>query len=153
MPRVKKYVDSVALNGVAVNYPQVVNGTWQVFDPSANAYIDTGINAQGNDGEQGEVPQFRISGRMLQYKFDTQIPSDWTDLYEFSAALTYTHNQNTPAAVWNIQHNLGGLPVTILAVDTSGDQIIGQMDIQASTINLLVYRFSEPLAGKAYIKF
>ncbi len=33
------YTDGVALNGVPVNYPKVVAGTWQVFDPVANAYI------------------------------------------------------------------------------------------------------------------
>jgi hypothetical protein len=115
------YTDSVALNGAPVKNPLIdpVTKHWMVFDPTANAYVDTGISAEG------EIP----------------------------AALVYTHTQATPAAVWLCQHNLGSLSVTILALDAAGDQIIGQMDAQASTINLLVYRFSEPLAGKAYIKF
>jgi len=107
----------------------------------------------GIDGKNGESPQFQIVGRMLQYRFATQTPTVWTDLFEFPLAPTYVHDQTVASDVWNIQHNLGGQPVTILAVDDTGDQIIGQQDIQASTINLLVYRFSEPLTGKAYIKF
>ncbi|MDR1299674.1 MAG: hypothetical protein LBJ84_05425 [Oscillospiraceae bacterium] len=41
----KSYTDSVALSGVPVNYPEVVNGTWRVYDPVAGAYIDTGVSA------------------------------------------------------------------------------------------------------------
>ena len=46
----KKYTDSVALHGVPVNYPKIVNGAWQVFDPAANEYRDTGAVAAGRDG-------------------------------------------------------------------------------------------------------
>lgn len=148
--RAINYTNSVALSGVPVNYPKVVNGTWQIFDPVANAYIDTGVAATG---ETGDTPQFQVVGRMLQYRFETQPPTVWTDLYEFPFAPSYTHVQATPADVWNIQHNLGGRPVTILAVDTTGEQIVGQLDAQASTDNLTVLRFSEPLTGTAYIKF
>ncbi len=64
---------------------------------------------------------------------------------------SYTHTQTTPAAVWQMQHNLGGLSVNFLIVDGAGEQVIGQTDIQASTSNLLVIRFSEPITGTAYI--
>ena len=34
----------------ASHYPQIVNGVWYVWSPSAGAYISTGIDAQGEDG-------------------------------------------------------------------------------------------------------
>jgi hypothetical protein len=119
--KAKKHTDSVALNGVPVNYPQVVGGKWQIYDPVAGAYTDTGIYARGtkiqvnatsgnwetseddgatwadtglpaqgiqgergNDGANGETPQFQVSGNTLQYKFAAQSPHTWTDLYTFT---------------------------------------------------------------------
>jgi hypothetical protein len=182
-PWVRKYVAGVALNGVPIRYPQISPATnrWMLFNPITNVYEDSGVVARGASpyidittgtwllwneivgdyvdsgvaatGPQGEAPQFRTVGRLLQYRFATQTPTAWTDLYEFPPAPSYTHTQTTPAAVWNIQHNLGGTPVTILAVGTDGEQIVGQVDAPASTNNLLVYRFNEPIAGTAHIKF
>jgi hypothetical protein len=48
-PWVKKQIAAAALNGVTVNYPKVVNGEWQVFDPAANTYVPTGATP-GKDG-------------------------------------------------------------------------------------------------------
>ena len=45
----KKYTDSVALNGVPVNYPKVVDGTWRVYNPVTGGYVDTG-ESPGKDG-------------------------------------------------------------------------------------------------------
>jgi len=64
----------------------------------------------------------------------------------------YEHTQATPSNAWLVQHNLGGTPLTILAVNDAGEQIIGWQDTVVSTINLLVYRFSEPVTGKIYLK-
>ena len=46
----KKYTNSVALNGVPVNYPNIVDGIWKIFDPVSNAYISTGVEATGDNG-------------------------------------------------------------------------------------------------------
>jgi len=35
-------------------------------------------------GKDGETPQFRMSGNTLQYRFPTNPPTDWTDLYTFT---------------------------------------------------------------------
>ena len=67
--------------------------------------------------------------------------------------LTFEFTQTVPADAWLVQHNLGGTPLTILAVDNTGEQIVGWQDTILSTLNLLVYRFSEPLTGKIFIKF
>ena len=66
---------------------------------------------------------------------------------------TYTHTQSTPAAVWNIQHNLGKKPVSVVALSAAGDRIIGEEDWAASTLNLFVVRFSEPLTGVAFVRY
>jgi hypothetical protein len=106
----KKYADSLALNGVPVKYPQIdpVTKHWMIFDPVSNAYTDTGSSAEGKDGksayqsavengfpgsedqwlaflkgENGETPQFRVNGRIFQYRFTTQAPATWTDLFSF----------------------------------------------------------------------
>ena len=34
--------------------PKIQNGTWWVFDASSQAYVDTGVKAQGEQGIQGE---------------------------------------------------------------------------------------------------
>ena len=39
--------------------------------------------APGTPGANGETPQFRMSGNVLQYRFAAQQPTDWTDLYTF----------------------------------------------------------------------
>jgi hypothetical protein len=79
-----------------------------------------------------------------------KINSNFTEL---DKRRTYTHSQTTPAAVWLCQHNLGGTPVTALCVDDTGEQIVGAVNTLASTVNLLVIEFSEPLRGTAYMKF
>ena len=77
-PWVKKFVASVALNGVPIRYPRIstTTGNWEFFDPIGNVYVDTGEHAQG------ESPEFRVENNTLQIKFPSD--SDWTDLYEFS---------------------------------------------------------------------
>ena len=180
-PWVKKYVAGVALNGVPVRYPTISPATnrWMLFNPITNVYEDSGYVARGVSpmidistgtwlvwddttqqfddsgfsvtGPRGEAAQFRMDGNTLQYRYATQSPTTWTDLYTFEP-LTYTHNQTAAAAQWLCQHNLGGRPVTALFVDSAGEEIVGAVDWQVSTNNLLVVNFSEPLSGSAYIK-
>lgn len=46
----------------ASHYPQIVNGVWYVWSPSAGAYISTGIDAQGDDGVSPTVEITAIQG-------------------------------------------------------------------------------------------
>ena len=39
----------------AGHYPKIVNDTWRVWDPTAGAYVDTGIVAHGQDGQKGDT--------------------------------------------------------------------------------------------------
>jgi hypothetical protein len=63
----------------------------------------------------------------------------------------YTHTQTTPNVTWNVQHNLGAKPTVVVVRDASGDEVICYHDWAVSTTNLLVLRFSEPLAGTALV--
>ena len=67
--------------------------------------------------------------------------------------VVYTHTQSVPAAVWNIQHNIGKNPTSLVTLDAAGNRIIGEEDWAASTLNLLVVRFSEPLTGVAFVRY
>ena len=46
----------------ASHYPQIVNGVWYVWSPTAGAYISTGIDAQGEDGVSPTVEITAIQG-------------------------------------------------------------------------------------------
>ena len=67
----------------------------------------------------------------------------------------YVHVQIEPEDRWLIQHNFDTRhrALSIFVVDGSNEQIVGQINTQLSTNNLLVYDFSEPLKGRAYVKF
>ena len=61
---------------------------------------------------------------------------------------TFVFNQNTPATVWNIQHNLGKFP-SITVIDTGDTVVTGEytyIDNNNVTLN-----FSAAFAGKAYL--
>jgi len=74
---------------------------------------------------------------------------------EDGAGKVYTHTQDAAAASWYIQHNFNepSRALSIFVTNEAGSQIIGQVNTEISTNNLLVYVFSQPLAGLAYIKF
>jgi hypothetical protein len=63
----------------------------------------------------------------------------------------YRHIQSTPATSWNIQHNLGSKPLALFVFDAAGDQIYGEPDFSASTLNQLSVYFSVPIAGTAFV--
>jgi len=87
------------------------------------------------------------------------LPSDnlsntgWKEI-NWEESSEYIHRQDAPSAQWLIQHNFSSpnRALNIFVVDEHGEQIIGQVDTQLSTNNLLVYKFGEPLKGRAYIK-
>jgi hypothetical protein len=80
----------------------------------------------------------------------TGTETEWLDSLK-AAGKRYEHTQSTPATTWNIQHNLNVKPVTIIIYDTSGNEMVAFHDWSASTMNLAVVRFPEPVAGSALI--
>jgi len=168
------YTDSVALHGVPIMFPTVnpTTQTWRFFDPTIPGYIETPYTAIGQTpaigtngnwwiggadtdvpvNVQGENPQFQVVGRWLQYRFATQTPTTWTNLYELPQALTYTHTQTTASDVWNIQHNLGTLHLKAIFLDVNGKEFKGVFyDYANSTVNMLRVLVGDPIAGMAII--
>lgn len=65
-----------------------------------------------------------------------------------SGQIFYTHTQNTPSAVWTINHNLGGNP-TAVVLDSAGTQCEGTFSYP--TVNQMVITFTAAFSGVAYV--
>ena len=63
-------------------------------------------------------------------------------------APTFVFNQNTPATVWNIQHNLNNFP-SITVIDTGDTVVTGEYTYIDN--NNVTLTFSAGFAGKAYL--
>lgn len=63
-----------------------------------------------------------------------------------SGGVAYRHQQNSPATVWVINHNLGFWPAVSI-VDTGGFEI--EADVRHMSANQVVIVFAIPLAGVA----
>lgn len=42
------------------HYPQIIDGTWHVWDVDNETWVDTGVQAQGHDGEDGISPEITV---------------------------------------------------------------------------------------------
>jgi len=82
----KKYTNSVALNGVPINYPQIDSGNqhWKIFNPVTNTYTDTGVVARGVSP--------RIDGTSKRWL----VWSDSTNAYVDSGVLAQGQDGYTP---------------------------------------------------------
>jgi hypothetical protein len=60
----------------------------------------------------------------------------------------FVYEQNMPASVWVITHNLGKKPAAVV-VDSTENVVIG--DIQYNSLNTLTITFVDPFSGKAYL--
>lgn len=65
-----------------------------------------------------------------------------------SAQIFYVHTQAVPAAIWTIDHNLGGQP-TAVVLDSAGTQCEGTFSYPSA--NQMVITFSSAFTGTAYI--
>lgn len=62
--------------------------------------------------------------------------------------LSYTHNQPSPSATWNIQHNLNKFP-SVTSVNINNIEVKGE--IEYTDLNNLTVKFSAGFSGKAYL--
>jgi hypothetical protein len=76
--------------------------------------------------------------------------AEWLESLK-AAGKRYLHTQTTPDTTWLVQHNLGELPVAVVVRDNTGTELICFHDWAASTVNLLVLRFGEPVSGTALV--
>lgn len=70
------------------------------------------------------------------------------------SAKKYTETISNPSRVWTIQHNLATNwnELTIIPVSSEGNYLIGEVDTDNSTNNLLVLKFDKPFSGKITLK-
>lgn len=64
------------------------------------------------------------------------------------ATIFYTHTQATPAAVWTINHNLGGKP-TAVVLDSANTQCEGTFSYPSN--DQMIITFTSAFTGVAYI--
>ena len=64
--------------------PKIQNGTWWVFDASSQAYVDTGVKAQGEQGIQGERGKTGAPGKQGEkgdpFRYEDFTPEQLDDL-------------------------------------------------------------------------
>lgn len=60
-------------------------------------------------------------------------------------ALFFAYPQDVPSDVWTVNHNLGRRPAAVSIIDSAGSEIEGE--VQHTSINQLVARFSVPFSG------
>jgi len=65
-----------------------------------------------------------------------------------TGAVSYTHVQSTPAAVWVISHNLGYQP-NVTVIDSSNEQVEG--DVIYGPIGTISVIFSGAFSGSAHL--
>ena len=64
------------------------------------------------------------------------------------ADIFYVHNQNTPSAVWTINHDLNGNPTAVVH-DSAGTQCEGTFSYPS--LNTMVITFTGAFSGVAYV--
>lgn len=62
---------------------------------------------------------------------------------------TYTHNQITASAIWDVKHNLNRYPTSVTITDSAGNVVLG--DIKNISVNELTISFTAPFSGNAYL--
>lgn len=68
--------------------------------------------------------------------------------FVFKEQTTYTHDQQVPAQVWTIVHNLGRKP-SVTVVDSADNTVVG--DVAYTSSNQITVTFTAAFAGKAYL--
>ena len=79
--------------------------------------------------------------------------NSWTQIGGSSTS-DYTKQITTASKIWNIQHNLNTewWKLQINIIDNEGNVVYGDVDLSATTNNLLVLNFEKEVQGKIYIK-
>ncbi|MDR1872038.1 MAG: hypothetical protein LBS60_09025 [Deltaproteobacteria bacterium] len=67
-------------------------------------------------------------------------------------ASSYTFIQDTPNALWSIQHNLGTKELAIDTFLSTGERIFATADWASATVNHIDIIFANPKAGTAIVR-
>jgi hypothetical protein len=118
------------------------------------------------DGNQWvQISLTPIQLAQLQYAYDNSIAAvsiNYNTVEQATLTLTklnapalqttyeraYIHNQNVPAIMWTITHNLNKFPAVSI-VDSAYEEVIGEVEYLDA--NNLTVRFTAPFSGQAFI--
>lgn len=140
-------------------YQKDAIGGWQLRGSLRGATGLTGntgpVGPVGPQGPEGRVyvdpeapPVAQPEGHMWWDTDDeTTEPFSWNELVD-KPTFQYVHDQATPAATWNVVHNLGFFP-SVTIVDSSGNEVIG--DVQYQDAYTVIVTFGAAFGGKAYL--
>jgi hypothetical protein len=64
----------------------------------------------------------------------------------------HVHVQAVPNSVWHVQHNLGTKLLSVKTFLSSGEEIAGDPDWPAATVNQIDINFSGSLSGQAVVR-
>jgi hypothetical protein len=125
---VKVYISDISNNAASK--------TIQINSPLGNSINDNPYISINTNGGSGLI---QISG-ISQYLFTpSNIPSGGDKNFVF--------NQNTPAVIWNVTHNLNKFP-SVSVVDSANTEVIG--NVQYINLNVCILSFSGAFSGSAY---
>jgi len=95
----------------------------------------------GTDSVTGQTKNFSLSSFNTLVSGTINVPGqDEVD--------SYVHEQNSPSAVWTINHNLNKYP-SIVLVDTEDDVIYGEVNYESN--NTIIITLSAAISGKAFL--
>jgi hypothetical protein len=106
--------------------------------------ISTGIivgSGGGGGGGGGGIAEAPLDGKLYGRQ---------NGAWAAAATARHRHLQNTPAAVWQVQHNLNQKPVAIWTFDSAGEQIFGEPDYAGATLQYIEIHFCVAVSGMAF---
>jgi hypothetical protein len=108
--------------------------------PASLIEVDT-FSLLPQPGTEGVIYITTDDNEQFRWKTNTYIISSPKDK-------TYTHNQGTPSAIWNISHGLNK-KASVMVVDTANTVVIGKIDYVDD--NNITLTFNGSFSGYAYI--
>ena len=95
----------------------------------------------GTDSATGQTKNFALSSFTTLVSGTINVPGE-------DEVDSYVHTQNSPSAVWTINHNLSKYPSVVL-VDTEDDVIYGEVNYESN--NTIIITLSAAISGKAFL--
>jgi DNA relaxase NicK len=95
----------------------------------------------GTDSVTGQTKNFTLSSFSTLVSSTINVPGE-------DEVDSYVHEQNSPSAVWTINHNLSKYP-SIVLVDSEDDVIYGEVNYDSN--NTIIITLSAAISGKAFL--
>lgn len=138
-----------ALEG-GVNDSYIVSPTEAQLKKAVDLYFEENPAPAGEKGDPGPPGERGDAGASA---YDVAISTgyegteeEWLDSLKATDS-HYTHNQETSADTWTVEHNLGKIPA-VTVIDSAGTEVVG--DVIHNNINTTTIVFTAAFSGKAY---